>query len=229
MKLRLKYAKRDRVKYISHLDLMRAIERALRRAKLPVDFTQGFNPRPKMTFAAALPVGATSVGEYMDIEFFREISVQDLVIWLNRCLPTGLEVIAAEVLGEKDIKLSDLNAAIYEVEIFMGNAVEKELVQGISQLLNSEEIIIEKTTKGRVRQVNIAPLIHNIEIREMNQGRAKLEMELSLGQRGNVSPPTVVSELDKVILKGLGLKGFCRREMFIKGAKGRILPFKSHI
>lgn len=214
MKVRLKYAKEDTLKYISHLDLTRVFERSFRRAKLPVAFTQGFNQRPKMTFAAALPVGASSTGEYMDIEFFDDIPVAGLPEKLKRYFPEGITILETGQIEDKDIKLSDFNMAVYEVHVIHSGLTEAELKRGIRELLNLGEIIIEKTAKGKVRKVNIAPLIKTVEMTQTFEYEITLMMTLSIGQRGNVSPPAVISELKKRVPGEIRLKGFCRKEMF---------------
>ena len=78
MRILLEYTRGERVKYISHLDLMRAMQRAVRRAELSIAFSQGFNPHPIMAFASALPVGTTSEREYMDILLTKPVSLSEL-------------------------------------------------------------------------------------------------------------------------------------------------------
>ena len=89
MHLRIKYGKTREGKFLSHLDLMRAWERAFRRGAIPLAFSQGFNPHPKISFGSALAVGITSSGEYMDVELksFREI--KEIKATLENYLPWG--------------------------------------------------------------------------------------------------------------------------------------------
>ena len=92
MKLRLRFKKEGLARFISHLDLMRTFERAFRRAELPIAFSQGFNPRPKMTFASALSVGISSSSEYLDVEFSEDVSASDVALTLNPALLDGIKV-----------------------------------------------------------------------------------------------------------------------------------------
>ena len=95
MRVRLCFTKGPGVRFISHLDLMRTFERALRRAALPLALTQGYHPRPKLTFASALALGATSEAEYLDVECGLSGSAWDAIHRLNDVLPDDLRVTAA--------------------------------------------------------------------------------------------------------------------------------------
>ena len=90
MNIRMKFLKDEEVKYISHLDLMRTFQRAMRRAKIPMVYSAGFNPHPEMSFAQALSLGIASVGEYLDIKTKDNINIRELKDKLNNVLPTGL-------------------------------------------------------------------------------------------------------------------------------------------
>ena len=97
-KIRIKYKKGEPVKFISHRDLMRAFQRALRRTGLPVAYSQGFNPHMKISWGNALKVGATSEGEQAEIQFDGWIKPNELKEALNANLPGGLEVLEAFVV-----------------------------------------------------------------------------------------------------------------------------------
>ena len=94
-KIRIKYRKGEAVKFISHRDLMRAFQRALRRTGLPVAYSQGFNPHMKISWGNALKVGAVSDGEFAEIQFEGWVKPNELVTALNTRLPGGLEIIEA--------------------------------------------------------------------------------------------------------------------------------------
>ncbi len=97
-KIRIKYTKGEPVKFISHRDLMRAFQRALRRTGLPVAYSQGFNPHMKISWGNALKVGATSAGETAEIQIDGWVKPEGLKQALNACLPGGLEVLEAFVV-----------------------------------------------------------------------------------------------------------------------------------
>ncbi len=97
-KVKLKYKKGEEVKYISHRDLMRVFQRAIRRAKLPITFSQGFNPHMKISWGQALKVGAMSDGEPAELQFEAWINPKEVMQRLNQVLPLGLEIIEAHVI-----------------------------------------------------------------------------------------------------------------------------------
>ena len=97
-RIKIRYTKGEAVKYISHRDLMRAFQRAARRAEIPVAYSQGFNPHMKISWGNALKVGATSEGEFAEIQLEKWIKPQELMERLNRQLPPGLEILEANLV-----------------------------------------------------------------------------------------------------------------------------------
>ena len=101
VRLIVRFSKEERVKYISHLDLMRTLQRALRRAEIPVAFSQGFNPHPRLSFASALAVGMTSEGEYMDILLEQDLVPDEFCNRMNKVLPLGIRMLEAIKVSNK--------------------------------------------------------------------------------------------------------------------------------
>ena len=101
MLIRSRLTKGEEVRFISHLDLARTIERAVRRARLPIAYSQGFSPRAKIAFGSALAVGVTSSGEYVDMELTSDIGPDDFLKILNENLPVGIRFEAAVEIGPK--------------------------------------------------------------------------------------------------------------------------------
>ena len=142
MRLVVKFSKEDRVRYISHLDMMRTFQRAMRRAVLPVAFTQGFSPHPKMAFASALPVGLTSEGEYLDIIMESDIEPAEFDSRLNSALPSGIKIIQSIKLDPKHPSLmSMIQRASYR--IFMPVFVE-DLDQITEAFLNQPYVLVTR-------------------------------------------------------------------------------------
>lgn len=224
MKLRMKFKKERPVMFISHLDMMRTFERAFRRADLPVAFTQGFNPRPKISFTPALSVGITSSSEYMDVEFYEDVSVDDVNIRLNRVLPEGLRVINIGIPDEK-LPLSMLNGARYVVKVTLKSWDLQKLEKSINTLLRQDEIIVEKVTKSGTRSLNIAPFIYKIDLLSNDDNIANIGMAISIGQQGSVSPKLIVLELERILAKKLEVISIHREELFYrKNENNKILP-----
>lgn len=223
MKLRLRYKKEGLARFISHLDLVRTFERAFRRANLPIAFTQGFSPRPKMTFAPALSVGVTSSGEYLDAEFSQDVSVDDVALKLNRALPQGIKVIDAKIANES-LALSMLNGAKYVVTVDLQDVEPEKLKEGIRSLLEQDELIIEKETKSGRKLVNIAPYIYHLDLLNSDASTARIVMDIAIGQQGNVSPAAVIGELEKRLSSKLELLSIHREELFYISNDNKILP-----
>jgi len=94
-RIKIEYSKGEEVKYLSHRDLMRAFQRAIRRADLPIAFSQGFNPHMKISWGQALKVGATSAAEPAELEMSEWVKPDELMARLNASLPKGLAISAA--------------------------------------------------------------------------------------------------------------------------------------
>lgn len=209
--------------FISHLDMIRTFERSFRRTDLPLAFTQGFNPRSRISFTPALSVGITSSSEYMDVEFQETVSPEDAVARLSAVLPEGIQIIKAETADNK-IPLSIVNAATYMVKTALDEENPDELEKAINNLLNREEIIIEKSTKSGAKSVNIAPFIYNMKLLSNTNGTADICMEVSIGQQGSVSPKLIIFELEKLLAKKLEIVSIHREEIFYLNENNKILP-----
>ncbi len=121
-RLRVTFQTDDSVKYVGHLDMARTWERAIRRAGLPLAYTQGFNPQPRLAFASALPLGFTSQGELVDVFLNEELAPEECVRLLAGALPPGVRpVAAAPVPREWPSLQSQLTAASYRVEVETGD------------------------------------------------------------------------------------------------------------
>jgi radical SAM-linked protein len=117
-RMRIVFATDDSVKYVGHLDMARAWERAIRRARLPLAYTQGFNPQPRIQFAAALPVGFTGQAELVDVYLNEELEPDRFLARLSAVLPAGLRPVEARIVPRDWPSLqSQLRAARYRVEV----------------------------------------------------------------------------------------------------------------
>src|SRR5512133_122253 len=117
-RMRVTFATDDSVKYVGHLDMARTWERAIRRAQLPLAYTQGFNPQPRLQFAAALPVGFTGRAELADVFLNEEYAPADFLMALGGALPRGVHVLQVQPIPREWPSLqSQLSAARYRVEV----------------------------------------------------------------------------------------------------------------
>ena len=152
------FEKMGRMSWFSHLDLQNTMQRALRRAQLPVAYSQGFNPHVLTSFATALSVGCQSRGEVMEVELDGEISPEEFAEKLNACLPDGLKVRrCAPVPDSAPALMAKVAEAGYDI-----TAPNADLTQAVEAFLKAEEVMVEKRSKTKTRLVNIRPMVHEI-------------------------------------------------------------------
>jgi radical SAM-linked protein len=163
-RLRITFAKGEPIKYISHLDLMRTWERALRRAQVPLAYSKGFNPRPKISIASALPVGFTGCSEVMDIVLSRHISPYNLIKRLKPHLPPGLEVLSVEEVYLRLPSLqSQMRYAEYRVVVESEETLA-EMEKRVEEVLSAQSLPRQRERKGRVTKYDLRPLIDDLWI-----------------------------------------------------------------
>ena len=154
-RLRVKFKKVGKLQYVSHLDLVRTMHKTLVRSKLPLWYTEGFNPKPKMSFAAPLSIGTESVAEYMDVILTERVPVDEVTRILNANMTEEMQVIEAYY---PETKFTDLAWLSYTV-LIKNEKVSRELAAECENLLNGEKIEIQKNTKSGEKIVDIRPLI----------------------------------------------------------------------
>lgn len=195
-KLRFKFSRGNKLKYIAHLDLLRTFERAIKRAELPVAYSQGFNPRPKIIFGLPMPIGLTSKAEYADIEFKENVNPGIFESKLNLCLPDGLKVIKAAEKNNRDNIMNQISAARYTI-IFDPGKVVRGLDDMLHDMLSKEEIFVLKKTKKGLRYVNIRPMIYSLSLSAQNGNTCSLDGFLSAGAENNLRIDVLMDALSK--------------------------------
>jgi len=156
MRVRLTFTKQGALRYIGHLDLHKIIERSIRRAKLPLAYSQGFHPQPKINLAAALPLGFSSRAEVMDIWLNED--VQDVPAALQDHAPPGLTMLNAIQVDDREPSLqSQVIAAEYQVEITEAGSTSS-LTEKIASILESESI----PRIRRKKEYDLRPLIEEL-------------------------------------------------------------------
>lgn len=197
-RLRLTFRKGEAIKYVGHLDLARTWERALRRAGVPLAYSRGFNPQPKVQFASALPLGATGRQELMDVILTSPMAPKDFLEAVRPQLPAGLELLAVEEVPLKGKALQALlRATQWQVDV-EAHEPAAEVARRVDHLLAQPEIPASRQRKGRTIQYDLRPLI--LDLRYEGQPRAgwhRLAMTLR-------SEPGATGRPDAV-LKALGL------------------------
>ncbi|MDO5499884.1 MAG: TIGR03936 family radical SAM-associated protein [Propionibacteriaceae bacterium] len=150
-RLRIRYAKRGRARFTSHRDFARAFERALRRAGIPMAYSSGFNPHPRISFANAAPTGAATESEYLEIGLAEVCDPAKVRDALDAALPPGLDVLT--VVAGGGAGLTDrLTGSRWRIE---WKGFDPALTQrAVTALLDAGEVIVERLTKRGVRQFN---------------------------------------------------------------------------
>lgn len=155
-RLRLRFTKTGPAVYISHLDLMRTMQRAFLRGDIPLKYSEGFNPHAIISIALPLSVGAASDCELMDFKLREFMSLQEITYRLNRALPEGIEALECYEWERKCKEIRWLDIA-GEWEYDKGNAAE--LLPDVADFFAQDSIVIEKKTKSGMGQTDIVPAI----------------------------------------------------------------------
>lgn len=164
MRMMAVFEKGQRLRHIGHLDIQRAMQRALRRSGLPVAYSKGFNPHILVTFASALATGAWGERELMDVTMASEVSPEAFVSAMNKALPPDMQLSEAYVLADKHPALmATLTAADYEITL-LDEDVAARCHQALEAFLQQESIITLRKTKRGLNDCDIKPLIHRIDI-----------------------------------------------------------------
>ncbi len=164
-KIRLKFRKVGEMRFLSHLELAHLFYRACKRADLPLCFSEGFHPMPRIIFATALPVGMESLTEIVEIECDGKISPPDAQVRLNRTLPPGVEILEAEEVPLFFHLDSLSHPSIYWIPLdhFLS---KEEAIPKIEKALDEKEFFIHQERDGKKRIVDIRPLIERMETKD---------------------------------------------------------------
>jgi len=204
--VRVQYEKSGPLKFISHLDFNSLFCRTLRRAKIDVELTQGFNPRFKISFGPALPLGIAGWQEVLDIYLLKELSNEQIKEKINSFAPVGLKIKEVEPISEKENGLSkSLKWANYLIQLgFDGkiNRLAKEeyysYLEGIiNHFLNQKNILVEKNTKKGLREVDLRPYIEKMEIVPCQDKRIIIRLIVDIQYKGSINPNLIINEFLK--------------------------------
>ena len=176
-KLRLRYAKRGRLRFSSHRDFQRALERALRRANVPMAYSAGFSPHPKISYANSAPTGVASEAEYVEIGVTEKCDPEKLRIELDAALPPGLDIIEVVTAQGSDFA-SRLEASLWEAEIA---ASATDVRSAVAALMASDEVMVERLTKSGKRVFDARGAIIRLEIQSEESSTTNPDIPNSKG------------------------------------------------
>ncbi|MBI5284491.1 MAG: DUF2344 domain-containing protein [Chloroflexi bacterium] len=210
-RLRVTFGRGEAMKYITHLDMMRFWERALRRAGVPIAYSEGFSPHAQLSLAAPLPVGTTSEAELMDVFMAEHVAPRTLIRQVSPQLPPAIEIKSVEEVGLSLPALqADVRFADYEVDLPADGAVDAEGT--VERFLAAESVPWEHKRDGEVRAYDIRPLVDAIVVVRPDPAVVRLRMRLRNDNSGSGRPDQVVAALGlpaplRVHRTGLSLAG----------------------
>ncbi len=191
--LRVKFKKVGNLQYISHLDLVRTMQKIITRAGLPLWYTEGFNPIPKMTFAAPLSIGTESVTEYVDIKLVDDMPPEEIICRLNANMTDDMQVLDAYYT---DVKLTELKWLSYRISIVTDGDIA-ELLERCRAVFLRDSILVEKKAPkpGETpKTVDIKPLMHSASVSERD-GKIIVDAVISADSSSFLNPEYVVKAL----------------------------------
>lgn len=200
-RLRLTFGQGETVKYISHLDLMRLWERALRRARLPIAYTRGFHPQPRIQFAAPLAVGFSGRREVMALWLQERVEPAEFADRVRAQLPAGLELLDVQ---EVEMRLPSLPSQVRGAEYAVAVEAEEppeEMAARVAALLAAPEIKRQRRRKGRMREYDLRPLIEELRYEGQEEGcgwhRLWMRLRVESGATGRPDELLAALELDR--------------------------------
>ena len=209
--IRVWFEKTGAAIYISHLDLNRCMARAVRRAKLPIWYTEGFHPHPYLTFPLPLSLGVHGLREAMDLRLVEDMPLEEVKERLNRCLPQGLVVTGVTEPAEKAKEI-----AFADYELTMG-AMDGDTAALVREALEKDALPVEKKTKSGVKEVDIRPHLQRLSVERQGE-RCLVKATLPCGSSLSINPSLLAQAVTAAcgqpvkIVKTVRLR-FCNAQM----------------
>ena len=190
--VRLWFKKDGLADYISHLDMNRCMTRAVRRAEIPLWYTEGFNPHPYMTFLMPLPLGQVGMREPLDIKIEGEISFGEIKKRLNSVMPEGIEIVD---VAKPECKPNAIAAAEYEIIAEFADEGEAEgFAAGAKSIMDGGSLNAEKRSKKGIKTVNICEMVRSFEIGVQESG-VHIKTVLAAGNTVNLNAELLLNSL----------------------------------
>lgn len=197
-RVRLKLSKLGRARMVGHLEYLKMFQRAVRRAKLPIRFSQGFHPMPKISYLEALPMGVSSEAELVDLELLSHVPVEQIINDLNVQLPEGFKIVEGEVVPWKTSSPSAAVASsCYRVPL--PESVPEDLRERITHFLDADQVLVSRIKKGVEKQIDIRP-----DVLELSQIGVELQIQLIKGSPLQVAASLL--EVDVEAIRRLGVR-----------------------
>ena len=223
MRLRIRYSKKGKVRFISHRDVARIWERALRRVGVSVAYSQGFSPRPKLSFGLALSTGHESEAEFLDLELSDEdgdwtaVRGVDLAARLTAALPVGLDVVAVAPVEKGDSLQQAVTSCTWAIEV---DDVDREYMDAwVADVLSREEIVVERERKGKPVVEDLRPHVLALDVTGTTETGIRLSADLGTQPRA-LRPTELLAAMDPP----LTARTVCRMNQWMSQGDGREEP-----
>ena len=223
MRLRIRYSKKGKVRFISHRDVARIWERALRRVGVSVAYSQGFSPRPKLSFGLALSTGHESEAEFLDLELSDEdgdwtaVRGVDLAARLTTALPVGLDVVAVAPVEKGDSLQQAVTSCTWAIEV---DDVDREYMDAwVAGVLSREEIVVERERKGKPVVEDLRPHVLALDVTGTTETGIRLSADLGTQPRA-LRPTELLAAMDPP----LTARTVCRMNQWMSQGDGREEP-----
>ena len=190
MRALVQFGKQGRLRYVSHLDLQRFMQRALRRSDLPVAYSQGFNPHVVMAFSSALGTGVSSEGEILDVRLAEEVPEQRVLDAMKSALPPEMPVYRVRLVPDQ---FPALMARVYcsDYVIRLSGPDAPQIIGAVSGYLAESEVLAMRKSKSGMKEVNIRPMTLKLEVGD----DLSLNVRLMLTEQSTLKPDLLVSAL----------------------------------
>ncbi len=214
-KILIQYGKSGALRYLSHLELMRALERSFRRANIRIQIGQGFNPRPRVSYGPALPVGTGSLAEYMVVEVIDSVAEDNLLEKMVSVLPKGLNIYRAKYIeGKQGLITSAVQSAAYRAKVKFGSDIE-DVAALITRL--REENRLSTRHKDKEKWVETNKAILDWQVKRKNGSIYDFYMLLSMNDQNSLRPEAVINKLSEMFCQAgkIELLELCRIEQYV--------------
>lgn len=200
MLVRIKYSKLGDISYISHLDIIKLMERIVRRTGLKLSYSEGYNPHPKTAFSPALQLGVQSHCEYLDMEFDEAVEEDLLIQKLNEKTVEGINFIEAKILTDKvDSLVAFITHSRYEIAIDEEdeNKISK-IISAINKINNTNEMLLtKKTKKGNIKEYNVKEYIGTIDLERKSDGLS-IFVDICSGSVKSINPKKIIELVESL-------------------------------
>ncbi len=222
-RLRVRYGKIGRLRHLSHLEVIHAIERGARRADLPYAVTRGFNPHMKLAFGPALPVATAGLSEYFDIWLTRYMPAEETLNRLAGAMPPDLTPVSSGYVGDDLPSLSAAcNIALYEMRIEREDLDRGTFAKALDAVVRSGELTVQR--KGKTKVFDLARSLSKEPRVSVDQTGVVVELAVRMGQEGSLRPEALVgAALSRMDAEGAAI-AVTRIDTLIEDEKGCARP-----